>query len=611
MKGWIGKILWVDLSSGKTQVQAYDGNFAHNYVGGRGFAARILWDHVPAGTDPFSPQNLVVFAAGPLNGLPGPSTGKLVVATKSPLTHGYGDGNIGTRAALEMRRSGFDAVIVKGKAEKPVYLYVERGRAEILSAEDIWGLDTFTAERKLLEKHGKTSGVLVIGPAGERLISYATVMSQEGRSGGRVGAGAVMGSKRLKAVVFSGGGEVEAADPDTLRRLAAESYKEIKRKPQYGFWMRQGTMMTIQWSQENSVLPTFNFNEGVFEESGSIDGYAMEKIKKGQRGCPNCNMTCGNFVLDDEKKVSELDYENVAMLGSNLGIGDLEKVARLNRLSDMWGVDTINLGAVLGYAVEASQNGLLAERIEWGDFKRILELAHNIVERVGEGDILAEGLYAASLKLGGGDFAMHVKGLSISAYDCHAAPGMALSYGVSPIGAHHKDAWIISWEVSHGRFEYSSEKAARVVELQRIRGGFFETLVACRLPWVEVGLELDWYLRIFNAATGLSWSLQDHIRVADRIHNLIRAFWVREYTAEGRGWSRLLDYPPAKWFKKPLTAGPYKGARLDPMKYDELLGYYYSLRGWDFRGVPRASTLDALGLRDVRNELEKYVSLMP
>ncbi len=609
MKGWTGKILWVDLSRKSFSVQSYDAKLALDYVGGRGFAARILWDHAPAGVDPLSPENLLIVAAGPLTGLPGPSTGKLVVASKSPLTHGYGDGNIGTRAAVEMRKAGYDAVVVRGRAEKPVYLYVEDGKAELLSAEELWGLDTFTTQRRLEEAHGREAGILLIGPAGERKVAYATVISQEGRSGGRVGIGAVMGSKNLKAIVFKGSSEPEVADKEALRRLAADAYREIKRKPAYAFWMRQGTMMTIQWSQENSVLPTYNFSEGVFEESSSIDGFAMEKLKVKQRGCPNCNMTCGNCILDDEGAVSELDYENVAMLGSNLGIGDLRKVARLNRLADMWGVDTINLGAALSYAAELSQRKLISERIEWGDFDAMLRLAEDIVEKRGLGAVLSEGLREASAKLGGADFAMHVKGLSISAYDCHAAPAMALSYGVSPIGAHHKDAWIISWEVAHGRFEYSKKKVERVVELQRIRGGLFETLVACRLPWVEVGLELDWYVRLFNAATGLSWALSDHVRVADRIYSLIRAFWVREYAAEGRGWSRLLDYPPAKWFKEPLTKGPLRGARLDPLKYDEMLGYYYSIRGWDFRGVPRETTLDSLGLSDVKDELKKYIQL--
>ncbi len=612
MKGWNGKILWVDLSKQTAKQVDLDPGMARDYVGGRGFAAKILWDHVPPGADPLSPENVLVFATGPLTGLPGPSTGKMVVAAKSPLTHGYGDGNIGTRAAVEMRRAGFDAVVVTGRSEKPVYLYVGDGKVEFRDAEHLWGLDTFEAEKRLLEEHGRTAGVLLIGPAGERLVRFATVMSQEGRAGGRTGMGAVMGSKRLKAVVFRGSGGPELAEKDSYMRVAREAYAALKEKPAYSFWMRQGTMAAIQWSQENSVLPTRNFSEGVFEEADKINGFAMEMAKVEQRGCPNCTMPCGNVVLDDEGFKAELDYENVALLGSNLGIGDLAKVARLNRLADMWGVDTIGLGAAIGFAMEASERGLIGERLEWGDFDAALDLARAIVERrEGLGDTLAMGLAYAAEKVGGEEFAMHVKGLSITGYDCHAAPGMALSYGVSPIGAHHKDAWVISWETQHGRFEYSWEKAAKVLELQRIRGGFFETMVACRLPWVELGLELDWYVRLFNHATGLSWSLDDHFRVADRVLNLVRAFWVREYAAEGRQWSRRMDTPPRKWFERPLTRGPLRGARLDPLKYDRLLGDYYGLMGWDYRGVPRRSTLERLGLGFAAEELDARVGLLP
>lgn len=609
LKGWNGKILWIDLEKRKTEIQEYTGDFAQKYVGGRGFAARILWDHLSPGADPLSSQNLLVIAAGPLTGLPGPSTGKLVVASKSPLTHGYGDGNIGTRAAVHLRYSGYDAVVVKGKAEKPTYVSVVDGRVEFHSAEDFWGLDTFSTERKLLKEFGSNAGVLVIGQAGERLVKFATVISQEGRSGGRPGMGAVMGSKNLKALVFSGEKTPELYDPEEYRKLAAKAYAEIKKKPAYSFWMRQGTMMTVQWSQANSVLPTYNFNEGVFDESEKIDGNAMEKVKLGQRGCPNCNMACGNYIKDDEDEISELDYENVAMLGSNIGLGDLAKVARLNRLADMWGIDTIGLGAALGFAAEASEKGLVKEKFEWGDFEAFLRLSEDIVFRRGLGDTLAEGLEYASKKLGGEAIAVHVKGLSVSAYDCHAAPGMALSYGVSSVGAHHKDAWVISWEVTHGRFEYSKEKARRVLELQRIRGGVFEMLVTCRLPWVEVGFELEWYTQLFNLATGLKWTFDDLLVAADRILNLIRAFWVREHITEGREWGRRKDYPPPKWFTKPLTKGPLKGARLDPLKYDEMLSAYYSYIGWDHRGIPRASTLDRLGLSDVKESLERLTSL--
>lgn len=609
LKGWNGKILWIDLTEKKTKVQEYDGAFAQKYVGGRGFAARILWDYLPPGVDPTSPQSLLIVATGPITGLPGPSTGKLVVAAKSPLTHGYGDGNLGSRASLHMRFAGYDAVVVKGKSEKPVYVNIEDGKVEFNSAEDLWGRDTFTSERLLYEKHGRNAGVLLIGPAGENEVNFATVISQEGRSGGRPGIGAVMGSKNLKALVFTGERYPELYDPDEYRRIAAQAYSEIKKKPAYSFWMRQGTMSTIQWSQANSVLPTYNFSEGVFEYSESIDGNTMEKLKKGQRGCPNCNMTCGNYILDDLGEISELDYENVAMLGSNIGIGDLTKVARLNRLADMWGVDTIGLGSVLGFAAEASQKGLIPEKVEFGDFEAMLRLSEDIVYRRGLGNVLANGLEYAANTFDAHEFAVHVKGLSVSAYDCHTAPAMALSYGVSSVGAHHKDAWVISWEVSHGRFEYTREKASRVFELQRIRGGLFETLVSCRLPWVEVGLELDWYVRLFNLATGLNSSLNDLLSVADRVLTLIRSFWVREYIAEGRGWDRTRDYPPRKWFTSPLTRGPFKGARLDWQKYDEMLGSYYSIIGWDHKGIPRASTLEKLGLKDVRESLERFVSL--
>ncbi len=610
MKGWNGKILWVDLTSKKVKVWEYGGDFAQKYIGGRGFAARLLWDHLTPGVDPLSPENILVIATGPLTGLPGPSTGKLVVAAKSPLTHGYGDGNIGSKAAVYMRYSGFDAVVITGRSDKPVYIHVLDGKVEFHSADDLWGRDTFSSERILTERHGKDSGVLLIGPAGENLVKFSTVISQEGRSGGRPGIGAVMGSKNLKALVFSGEKAPEVHDLEELRRVAAKAYVEIKKKPSYSFWMRQGTMMTIQWAQANSVLPTYNFNEGIFEESEKIDGNAMEKIKVGQRGCPNCNMTCGNYIYDDQGEISELDYENVAMLGSNLGLGDLRKIARLNRLADMWGIDTIGLGSVLGFAAEASEKKLIGEKVEWGDFDAFVSLSEDIVYRRGElGKLLAEGVEYASRKIGAEDIAVHVKGLSVSAYDCHTAPAMALSYGVSSVGAHHKDAWVISWEVAHGRFEYSRTKAEKVLELQKIRGGLFETLVSCRLPWVEVGLELEWYVSLFNSATGLKWKFEDFMVVAERVLNLIRAFWVREYIAEGRQWNRLLDYPPRKWFTKPLTKGPFKGARLDAQRYDEMLGAYYNLIGWDHRGVPRASTLEKLGLGDVKSGLEKFTAL--
>jgi len=599
----------VNLSKGKAVADAYEASVARGFLGGRGFAARIHWDELKRGIDPLSPENKLVFAAGPLTGFSLPSSGKLVVASKSPLTGGYGDGNIGTFAAVQMRRAGYDAVIVEGRGKKPMVLLIRDEAVEFLDAKDMWDLNSFETERKLRSIYGSTAGILCIGQAGENLVKYAMIVSQEGRAGGRPGMGAVMGSKGLKAVVFIGSHDLQAAYPNEMQKLGAEAYREVLTKPNYTFWKRQGTMSTIEWSQENSVLPTYNYSEGVFQKAEAIGGFAMERIKVSNRGCPQCNMTCGNVVKDSDRKESELDYENVAMLGSNIGLGNLKQVAALNRVADEYGLDTISLGNVLGFAMEASEKGLIDEKIPWGGFKAAKALTKDIAYRQGGlGDLLADGVYSASEEIGqnSNQWAMHVKGLEVSAYDCHTTPAMALAYGTSSIGAHHKDAWVISWEVKTGRKGYTSEKVDKVIELQRIRGGVFECLTVCRLPWVEVGFELEWYTKLLHAATGMEMQWEDLNVIGDRVFNLTRAFWVREF---GKKWSAEMDIPPVRWFEEPLSKGPLKGTKLDRAKYDSMLQTYYRKRGWDGRGIPMKSTLSKLGLKDVAHELGKCVKL--
>jgi aldehyde:ferredoxin oxidoreductase len=608
MFGWNGKFLRVNLSKNKAVAEEYEANIAKNFLGGRGFAAKILWDELKPRIDPLSPENRLVFATGPLTGFALPSSGKLVVAAKSPLTGGYGDGNIGTHAAVQMRKAGYDAVIVEDRAKKPIVLLIQDESGEFLDAKDLWGLGSFETEKKLRNIYGPAAGILCIGPGGENLVKFANIVSQEGRAGGRPGIGAVMGSKNLKAVVFIGSGDLQAAYPKEIKELGAEAYREVLTKPNYAFWKRQGTMSTIEWSQENSVLPTHNYREGVFEKAEAIGGFTMEKLKVSNRGCPHCNMTCGNVIKDSNRKESELDYENVAMLGSNIGLGNLKQVAALNRVADEFGLDTISLGNVIGFAMEASEKRLIEEKVHWGKFKESKALIEDIAYRRGLGNTLAEGVRFAAEKIGGdaNRWAMHVKGLEISAYDCHAASAMALAFATSSIGAHHKDAWVISWEVKVGREGYSEAKVDKVIEFQRIRGGVFESLTVCRLPWIELGFELEWYTKFLHAATGLEMTWENLNLIADRILNLIRAFWIREY---GKNWSKEMDVPPARWFEEPLTKGPLKGVKLDRTKYDVMLQRYYRKRGWDERGIPTKTTLNNLGLADVAKQLKKRVKL--
>jgi len=286
----------------------------------------------------------------------------------------------------------------------------------------------------------------------------------------------------------------------------------------------------------------------------------MERQVTKQRGCPNCNMTCGNVIEDTEGRESELDYENVTMLGSNIGVGDLRQVATLNRMCDELGLDTIGAGNVISFAMEAAEKKLIDLDIDWGDFEGSKKLLMDLAYMRGHGATLGLGPRRPPRRsgIGAGDFTIQVKGLECSAYDCHLCPGMALSFGTSPIGAHHKDAWVISWEISSGkRAEYGSEKAEKVLEFQRIRGGMFESLVTCRFPWIELGLELDHYPEYFEAATGVKTSLDEMWTLGDRVYALIRAFWVREF---GGMWDRQMDYPPKRWFDEPLTKGCLKGS---------------------------------------------------
>jgi aldehyde:ferredoxin oxidoreductase len=271
------------------------------------------------------------------------------------------------------------------------------------------------------------------------------------------------------------------------------------------------------------------------------------------------------------------------------------------------GVDTISLGNALGFYMEASERKLVEERLEWGDFREVKRLVLDTAYRRGVGTFLAEGVMRMARSLGkeAEDFAIHVKGLEVSAYDCHAAPAMALAYGTSPIGAHHKDAWIISYEVRTDRLGYTREKVERLVFLQDMRGGMFESLTTCRLPWVEVGLDLEYYPRLLSAVTGVTWTLDSIRTVASRIYTLIRAYWIREY----RDWSRELDYPPVRWFKQPLTKGPFTGVKLDFEKFNKMLDWYYEMRGWDKRGVPKLETLRKLNLDFTIPVLQEIVSL--
>ena len=267
MFGWTGNFLKINLSKSQAVAEEYKQDLALNFLGGRGFAIKILWDTLKQGTDPLSPENKLIFATGPLTAIGLPNSGKLVVASKSPLTGGYGDGNIGTLAAVHMRKAGYDALIIEGKAEKPIIVHIKDKACEFVDAKDFWGLNAFELEEQLRKKYSRTSGILSIGPAGENQVKFANVVSQEGRAGGRPGMGAVMGSKNLKAIVIEGTGQIPLADPDEMRKLAADGYREVLGKPVYQFWKRQGTMSTVECVAGKQCITYLQLQTSCFRQS--------------------------------------------------------------------------------------------------------------------------------------------------------------------------------------------------------------------------------------------------------------------------------------------------------------------------------------------------------
>ncbi|HBW22960.1 MAG: hypothetical protein A2X28_09745 [Elusimicrobia bacterium GWA2_56_46] len=611
MKGWTGNILRVNLTNSTYKKETFTEEFAKKWVGGRGFAVKFLYDELKPGIDPLGPENKLVVALGPIAGIPAPNTGKAVVAAKSPMTGFYGDGNLGTRVSEQLRKAGYDALIVEGKAARPTMLYIEDDKVEFLPAGEIWGKGTYAANDWIYAKYGKGVGVLNIGQGGENMVRYAVVRSLEGRAGGRPGMGAVMGSKLLKAIVVKGTRPIPQADPEAMKALGTGDLKTVHELDKKSGWSVQSTNGVLAWCNEVAGLPVRNFRKTSHADAWKIDGERLNDARVATYGCPNCTMRCGITIHDKEGRESELDYENVALLGSNLEIFDLDQVGSLNYLCDEYGIDTMSAGCALSFYADAIDHGAADGNFKFGDAERAKELLGLAARREGKvGNLLADGSLRMAREFGHNSeaYAMQVKGLDVAAYNCKFIPGQALSFGVAPIGAHHREAWIITFELKNTtRESYGPEKAAKVIELQRIRGGMFEFMVACRFPWIELGWSLDNYPKYFNAVTGLNWTLDDMWKTADRIYALIKLHYLREFPQA----TRKGDYPPAVWFDPANadTEGPIAGKHLEIDKYDGLLQHYYDQRGYDKRGIPTRSLLEKLGLSSEGVAAEKYAKL--
>ena len=603
MNGYGGSILRVDLSSGKISRQPTPPDLARDYLGGRGFGAYLLYHEVPAHADPLGPENKIIISSGPLSGLMIPGAGKCDWTSKSPLTGGYASASLGGLFTAEMKYAGIDSIILEGISPKPVMLFIENNNARLLDAGEYWGKGSIEVEKALKDQYGDEYQIAVIGPGGENGVSFASINHDYGRQAGRGGVGTVMGSKRLKAIILHGTKSIPVADLEGYRKAGMALFKACKDAEGLKPWQTYGTTIVVSWCDEVGALPTRNFSAGSFEGGPGLYGPVMrEKIVITDKGCFGCPSPCGKYsrMKRYNSRVEGPEYETIGMLGSNLGIADIEDVAQLNLLCDDLGIDTISTGGVISWAMECFEKGILTLAdtdgldLRFGNLEAVLKLIPMIAKREGFGALLAEGSKRAAKKVGKGSekYAIQVKGMEQSAYATHNATAMLLAYMTCDVGAHHNRSWAITYDLQVGRELVVPEKVARVIWLQNFRP-MFDVLGACRLQWVELAIDRDLYCPALEAITGIPRSWQDLEKVGARIWNLTRLFWAREIEGFGREW----DLPAQRFYTEPPTTGVTAGQITSFEDVQRLLDMYYEQRGWDDNGIPTPQTLESLGLQ--------------
>ncbi len=622
VKGYAGKILRVNLTTGKIWTEEPPDSFYRRYIGGQGFVAHYLLKEVPKGADPLGPENALIFATGAVTGIPVAGAGRSCVGGKSPLTGGYGQTDVGGFFGAELKRAGYDAVVIQGKASKPVYLWIHEGQAEIRPAGHLWGKTTLeTQEAIQSELKDARVRLAMIGPGGEKLVRVACVINDLRHAAGRTGMGAVMGSKNLKAVAARAKGNIEVADPEGLKELATWM-RENWKKDAWGLH-DTGTDGGLVDLSEFGALPTRNFQDGQFEGASKIVGSTMrDTILKDREGCYACPVRCKRVVEvnDQDYKVNPTyggpEYETCAAFGSNCGVDDLRAVAKAHEICNAYSLDTISTGMMVSFAMECYEAGLLTKEdtggldLRFGNGKAMVEMVRMIGEREGLGDILAEGPLRAAAKIGPGaeQYVIAVKGQPFPMHECRTRHGQALGYAVSPTGADHVhnfwDGGMEKEPVGEGMQGFGVYEAMPQTELNagKVRAYIYGTNWSwvpnhlgscCFIPWKR-----DQMVQLVRAITGWETNVWELMKTAERGVTMARAFNMRE------GFTRADDVLPLR-MRVPHKSGTVNEKPVDPEVLDENLTTFYAMMGWDPEtGVPTLAKLQELDVAWVADYLK-------
>ncbi len=612
---YAGKILYVDLSTGKSWTKELDEELIDKYVGGVGIATKIFLDEIPnPKIDPLSPDNPLIFMTGALTGTPVYSSSRHVIVAKSPITQAWGESHIGGYWGVELKKAGYDGIVIKGKAPNPAYLYINDGEVELRDATKYWGLDTIeTAKQLMNELEDRSVRVAVIGPAGERLARLSGIFFEPFPNGprvaGRTGMGAVMGSKNLKAVVLKGSGKIRVKDTRKITYILSRLLPLIMSSPTVQIQALYGTAGEVQEFYEYGDMPIKNFTKGVFENIERLTGKALKEsgMVTGVYGCWACPVKCWKLIDAKGVKQRAPEYETLGSLGTLLMISDPLIIKEANELCNRYGLDTIGAGVTLAWAFESYERGLISKEdtggleLRWGDGATVLKLIEMMGKREGFGKLLSEGCKRASEIIGKGieKYCMNVKGAEVPMHDPRAFKGMGLQYATSNRGADHL----------YGLF-FRIEEGERVQDLKIYeRVDRFTTkgkgwMVATMMIWSEVqeSVGVCKFVEIppahvaglYTFATGIKKTLPMLMEVGKRVFMLKRLF------NNANGISRKDDTLPERFLKEPLREGGSAGQTVD---LETMLNEYYEFMGWDERGVPRKEVLESLGIAEYASKL--------
>ncbi len=580
---------WIDLTKGTIEYKKLNEEDVVKYIGARGLGVKYLMDHKIYNVDPLSPDNMLCVMTGPLTGTRIHMSGRLCTVTRSPLTGTVTDSHMGGWTAARLKWAGFDNLIFTGKSDKPVYLYVENGQAEIRDASELWGKGVRATIKSLQDKYGNDTSVMAIGPAGENLVKYASWINEDDRSAGRGGTGTVAGSKNLKAIVIKAsqkGNMPEAAQPDKYPTAIKSGLKAIMEgaltAPKKGGLSVYGTNVLMNIVNEVGALPSKNSQVSVFDTADQISGESVNaELKVGDPTCHACPVACKIEVEVKEgkykTKVESFEYESAWALGPNCGHSNKEAVAFIIDLCNEYGMDTIELGNAFSTAMEAYEKGLVQDRLDWGDVDTMIAWVEKIVNREGIGDILADGPGRAAEQFGDASIAMVVKNQAIPAYDPRGIQGIGLGFATSNRGACHLRGYTVASEIAGipeptNRLE--PEGKGELLKIFQDLHAFSDSLDLCKFSAFSENADL--YAEQYSAVVGIDITGEDTLKIGERVYNLER------YFNNLAGFDGSTDTLPQRFLTEPAHAG----SEGEVSHLPQMLKEYYSVRGWVDGNVP-------------------------